>query len=100
MNDYILEVNEELTKVFGDTMEGLFVHELYKKSFSNQLESDKTDTLQQRIERWMMVVYRRDPTPKVVFDYSFAEMYNLYGKAVDREMRELVKAFRDRLKIP
>ena len=29
--DYIIEDNEELRKVFGDTMEGQFEHDLYNK---------------------------------------------------------------------
>ena len=31
--DYILEDNEELGKVFRDTMDGQFEHDLYKKNF-------------------------------------------------------------------
>ena len=45
MKDYNLEDNEELGNVSRDTMEGQFEHDLFKKSFSNQLESDKMDTL-------------------------------------------------------
>ena len=50
MKDYILEDNEELKKVFRDTMEGQFEHDLYIKSFNIQLGSYEMDTLQQRIE--------------------------------------------------
>ena len=51
MKDYFLVENEhEVRNVFRDTMEGQFEHHLYIKSFSNQIESDENDTLQQRIE--------------------------------------------------
>ena len=52
MKDYFLKENEdEVRIVFRDTMEGQFEHDLYNKSFSNQIESnDENDTLQQRIE--------------------------------------------------
>ena len=44
MKDYFVKENEdEVRKVFRDTMEGQFEHDLYNKSFSNQSESD-TDT--------------------------------------------------------
>ena len=58
MKGYILEDNEELRKNFRDTMEGQFEHDLYIISLSNQLESDETDTLQHRIEWWLVVVDR------------------------------------------
>ena len=45
MKDYFLEDNEEIRKVFRDTLEGQFEHDLYYKSSSNQLESDEMDTL-------------------------------------------------------
>ena len=35
MGDYFLKENEEVRKVFRDTMEGQFEHDLYNKSFSN-----------------------------------------------------------------
>ena len=50
MENYILEDNEELEKVFRDTMEGHFEDDFHSKSSSNQLESDERDSLQQRIE--------------------------------------------------
>ena len=50
LRNYIREYKEELRKVFRDTIEVHFEHDLYKKSISNQVESDETDTLQQRIE--------------------------------------------------
>ena len=41
MKDYFFEeIEEEVRKVFRDTMEGQFEHHLYNESFSNQLESD------------------------------------------------------------
>ena len=88
LKDYFLEDNEELGKVFRDTMGGQFEHDLYNKSFSNQLESDETDNLQQRIEWWMVVVDRGGPTPNNVNDYSFAKLFNLYRKAIDPEMQQ------------
>ena len=42
-------------------MQDQFDHNLYNKSFGNQLESDETDTLQQSIKWLMMVVYRGGP---------------------------------------
>ena len=69
MKDHFLKENEdEVRKVFRDTMEGQFEHGLYNKSFSNQIESDETDNLQLRIEWWMTIVDRRGPIPDNVFD--------------------------------
>ena len=49
MKDYFVKESEdEVRKVFRDTMEGQFEHDLYNKYFSNQIESDKNDTLQQK----------------------------------------------------
>ena len=64
MKDFIFEDNEESRKVFRESMEGQFEHIFYDKSFNDQLESDETDALQQRIEWWMVVVDRgvRHPT--------------------------------------
>ena len=57
MKDYILEKIEELRNDFRETMEGQFEHGLYNKSFSNQLESDEKDTLQERIEcGWWLLI--------------------------------------------
>ena len=51
MKNYLPKENEEeARKVFRDTMEGQFEHDLYNKSFSNQIESDEIDTLQRRID--------------------------------------------------
>ena len=49
---------EEVRKDFKYTLEGQFEHDLYNKSFSNQIESDETDTLHQRID-WRMTVIDR-----------------------------------------
>ena len=49
MNDDIFKDNEELRKVYRDTMECQLEHELYIKFSNLQLQSDGTDTLQQRI---------------------------------------------------
>ena len=68
MKDYSLEDKEEIGKNSRDTMEDQFQHDLYKKSFSIQLESDEMDTLQQRIKWWMMVVDMRGPTPINVYN--------------------------------
>ena len=51
MKDYITEDHEELTKLFRNTMVGQFEHDLCNRSFSNELESDEIDTLQQRVEK-------------------------------------------------
>ena len=55
------------------------------KLFSNQLQCDKMDTLQQRIEWWLVVVDRGGPIPYDVYDYSFAELFNSHRKAIDHE---------------
>ena len=100
MKDCISEDNEKFGKIFRDTMEGHFEHDFYNRSLSNQLESDETDTLQQRIECWIVVVDRVGPIPNKVYEYSFAELFNLYRKAIDPEKRELVKLLGDRQFIP
>ena len=96
MKDYFIEDNEEVRKVLRLTMEGQFEHDLYKKSFSEEIESDETDTLQHRIDWWMTVVDRGGPIPNNVYDLSFDEVFCLYRKTIDPEMRELVKSLRVR----
>ena len=96
LKDSFIEDIEEFRKVSRDTMEGQFEHDLYKKSFSNQIESDELDTLQQRIEWWMTVVDRGGPMPNGVFDWSFGEFFGLYHIRIDPEMQELVKLLRNR----
>ena len=50
-------------------IEGQCEHDLYNKSLSDQIESDdEVDTLQQRIEWWMVVVDRLGVTPNDVYD--------------------------------
>ena len=44
----------------------------------------------------MVVVDRGGPILNVVYDYKFAEIFNLYRKAMDPELRGLVKLLRDR----
>ena len=82
-------------------IEGHFEQDLYNESFSNQLESDdEVDTLQQRIEGWMVVVKTSGVLPYNVYDYTFDELYMLYHKTIDPEMQTLVKALSDRQTIP
>ena len=103
MKDYIVEnYEEELREVFRDTMESLFEHNLYNKSFSNQLESDDDDldTFQQRIKWWMVVVDRGGPIPYDVYEYTFNELYMLYRKIIDPDMPKLVEKLRERQIIP
>ena len=101
MKDYFSkETEEEVRKVFRDTVEGQFEHGLYNKSFSNQIESDETDTLQLRIEWWMTIVDRGGPIPDNVYDYNFGELFGLYRKAIDPEMQDFVQELRDRQIIP
>ena len=101
MKDYFLKENEdEVRKVFTDTMEGQFEHDLYNKSFSNQIDSDDNDTLQQRIEWWMTVVYRGGPIPDKAYEYNLGDLFSLYRKAIDPEMQDFVKELRDRYIIP
>ena len=99
MIEYFLEEKyDEATKVFRDTMEGQFEHNLYSKFFSNQLESDEDgiDTLQQRIKWCMVVIDRRGLIPHNVYDYTLGELFGLYRKAIDPEMPDLLKELRDR----
>ena len=98
MKDYFLRENEdEVRKVFRDTMEGQFEHDLYNKSFSNQFESgDENDTLQQRIEWWMTIVDRGGLIPDNAYEYNLSDLFSLYRKAIDPEMQDFVKELRDR----
>ena len=98
LKDYFLEKNEEeVRKVFRETMEGQFEHDLYIKSFSDQLESHDVEfTLQQRIKWWMLVVDSGGPIPDIVYDYGFEELFGLYRKAIDPERQDFVKELRDR----
>ena len=97
MKDYFLKENEdEVRKVFRDTMEGQFEHDFYNKSFSNQIESDENDTLQQRIEWWMMVVDRGGVIPDNAYEYNLGDLFSLYHKAIDPEMQDFVKELRNR----
>ena len=101
LKEYFLEDNdEEITKVFRDTMGGQFAHDLFIKYFSNQFESDGTDILQQRIEWWMTVDDRAGPIPDEVYEYSFGELFALHCKTKDPEMQDLLKALRDRKIMP
>ena len=91
MKDFFLEENdEEVRKVFRETIEGQFEHDSYK-SFSNQIESDEMDTLQQRIKWWMTAVDRGGLIPNNVYDYTFDKLFGLYRKAIDPEMRDFEK---------
>ena len=81
-------------------MESQFEHDLLNISFSNQLESDKIDILQQRFEWWMLVVERGGPIPNNNYEYSFNELFGLYRKAIDPEMHDLIKTLRNREIIP
>ena len=69
---------------------------MFNKFVSNQLVSDNTKFLQQRIKGWMVVVDRGGPVPNDTFDYSFDELFSLHPKAVDPEIQELAKLFRNR----
>ena len=101
MKDYFLKENEdEVRKVFTDTMDGQFEHGLHNKSFSNQLKSDDEINLQQRIEWWRTIVDRRGPIPDNVYDYNLGELFSLYRKVIDPEMQDFVKELRDRQIIP
>ena len=91
MKDYFIGDSEEIRKVFRETMDGQFEHGLVKKSFSNQLESDGTVTLQQRIKCWMMFADRGGPIPNNFYDYCFGALFGLYRKVNDPEKQDLVK---------
>ena len=81
-------------------MEGQFEHDLYNKLFSNQLESDEMDTLQQSVEWLMMVVDTGGPVPNDVYDFSVEDLYGLYHEAIDPENQEMVKLLRHIQVIP
>ena len=81
-------------------MEGQFEHDLYNKSFSNQFESDEGFTLQERIDFLVTIVHRGGPILDNVYDYNSGELFNLYRKAIDPEMQDLVKELRGRQIIP
>ena len=102
MKDHFVgNIKEELGKVFRDTIEGQGEHDLYNKSFSNQLEcDDEIGTLQQRIKWWMVVVDRGGLISNDFYDYTSDESFMLYRKTVDPEMQDLVTAIRDRQIIP
>ena len=94
---YCFTHSEEFRKEFRVMIESQFEHNLYKKSFSSQLESDgEVDALQQRFEKWMVVVDRLGVITNDVYDYKFDELYMLYRRAIDPAKQELVKALRDR----
>ena len=89
----------ELRKEFRVLIEGQFEHDLYKKSFSNQLESDDVvDALQQRIEWW--ILDKSGIIPNDVNHNNFDQLYMLFSKVLDSEMQVLVQALRDRQIIP
>ena len=90
LNGYVTD-SEEFKNEFRVIKECQFEHDLYSKSFSNQLESDETDLLHQTIEWWMVVVDRGGPLFNDVYEYSFVKIFNLYRKATDPEMQGLLK---------
>ena len=97
MKDYFIKENEdEVRKVFRVTMVGQFEHDLFNKSFSNQIESDENDTLQQRIEWLMTVVDRGGSIPDNAYEYNLGDLFSLYRKAIDPEMQDLAKELRAR----
>ena len=100
IKDYILADTDKIRKSFRVTMKDQFEHNLFINCFSSQLESDKTDTLQQRINWWMMVVDKEGPIPNNVCEFSFAEVFNLCREAIDPEMQKFVETLKDRHIIP
>ena len=58
------------------------------------------DTLQQKIDWWMMVVSSGGPIHNDVYAYTFKESFGLYRRATDPKIRELVKPLLDRQNIP
>ena len=99
--NYYFTDSGEFRKEFRVLKESQFEHELYNESFSNHIESDdEIDTLQQRINWWMVVVDSLGVIPKDVYDYTFNILYMLYRKAIEPEMQDVVKALRHRDFIP
>ena len=92
---------EEFRKEIRALIEDQYEHDLYKKSFSNQFETDDVvDDLQQKIEWWMVVVDVVGVIPNVVRHYIFDYLYIIYRKSVDPEVQDLVDALKDRQIIP
>ena len=84
MKDYFFgEIEEKVRKIFEETIEGQFEHNLHNKSFSNQIDSEETYTWQQRFKWWLLVVDRGGPIPNDVYGYSFDELLCLYRNAID-----------------
>ena len=81
MEEYFLEKNEEeVRKVFRGTMESQFDQDFYNESFSNQLESEKTDILHQRSDWWMIVVGKWMSDTKNVYDDTFGKFFGFIVK--------------------
>ena len=88
LENYFLEYNEEIRKVFRGTMEGQLEHELYRKPCSNKLESDEVVALKQKIKWWRMIVDRGGPIPNDAYDYSFDEVLELHRKTIGPELED------------
>ena len=99
--NFSINDSEDFRKEFRVMIEGHFEHDLYRKLFNNQIEpEEETDTLQQRIKWWMMVVNRGGLIPNNVYGYSFDYFFGSYWKDIVLEIQEKAKAFGDLLKIP
>ena len=89
-NEYITDY-EEFRGEFRGMMEGQFEHDLYNKSFSNQVKPYENDSLDKRMESWLLIVHKGGPIPENGNNYHIDEIFNLRRKAADPEMQQLVK---------
>ena len=95
MNYYFTD-SEDFTIEISVMIDGQFEHDLYNKSFSNQLESvDEVDFLLRNFKWWLVVVDRVGLIPNDVNEYTFDELYVLYRKTIAPELKNFVKAIRD-----
>ena len=85
------EDSEEFREEFGGILEGQLELDFYNKTFSNQVISYEGDTLDSRIQFWLLIVHRGGPMPDNVNNYHLDEILNLWRRAEDLAMQELVK---------
>ena len=92
--------SEEFREEFRGTFEGQFDHDFYKKNNCDQVKFYENDTLDQRIDFWLLMVYREGPIPDDIKNYHMDGIFNLRCKAVHPEMKELVKLLQYKKVIP
>ena len=75
LNEFFTD-SEDFREQFRDIMEGQFEHDFYNKRFSNQVICYGNDTLDNRIEFWLLRVHRGEPIPDKVNIYHKDEKFN------------------------